>query len=122
MSEYPIQKLRLVYLYLDGECRLLDRMRLPPNYTPLGFFGEDVCFLTKSGSLAHATLPSHTFRSYTKSYAKNFRAGLDSTPENTSKGRCNEQTSSRTKLEKVQGEKIKLLDNGVSCWIKFQTY
>ncbi|KAL5110314.1 hypothetical protein TcWFU_004852 [Taenia crassiceps] len=96
-----------------GECRLLDRMRLPPNYTPLGFFAEDVCFLTQSGGLAHATLPSHTFRNYTKSYAKTFRAGPDSASDNDLGGRGTEQVSSHTKLEKFQGEKSKLLDDGL---------
>ncbi|VDK22300.1 unnamed protein product [Taenia asiatica] len=114
----PVDTSRILWNFDDcenanGECRLIDRMRLPPNYAPLGFFAEDVCFLTQSGNLAHATLPGHTFRSYTKSYAKNFRAGPDAVSENTSGGRGNEQTPCRTKLEKVQDEKSKILDNGL---------
>ncbi|EUB64214.1 WD repeat-containing protein [Echinococcus granulosus] len=95
-----------------GQCRLLDRMRLPPNHTPLGFFAEDVCFLTQSGSLAHATLPSHTFRNYTKPYAKNRGAGPDVGLENTSDARGTKQTS-YIKLEKIQDEKSKHLDNSL---------
>ncbi|VDM33193.1 unnamed protein product [Hydatigera taeniaeformis] len=92
--------------FQNGECRLLDRMHPPLNYTPLGFFAEDVCFLTQRGSLVHATLPIHTFRNYASS-----RAGSDVASESAPCERDNEHSASRTKLEKVKDGKSKLQDN-----------
>ncbi|KAM7537406.1 hypothetical protein Aperf_G00000068279 [Anoplocephala perfoliata] len=52
----------------DGECRLIDQMNVPPNHTPLGSFGEDVCFLSQNGRLVHVSLLSYAFRSVTKQF------------------------------------------------------
>lgn len=78
---------------------------------PLGFFDEDVCFLSQNGRLVHVPLPSYAFRSVTKQFiTSRHQNSIDAGIESMSEA----NRAPDVRFEKLQAERNKLSDNDVS--------
>ena len=99
---------------LDGECRLIERVNLPLNHTPIGFHDEYVCLLSPKGRLVHITLPSYAFKAYTKILMEHSRTTTATSSENVSNRSYGAFAYSPFSLERIMDEKFKLTDNDVS--------